>query len=494
MANRIAFFLILISALSSCAINKENYDPSKKYSRQQLQQDYTILKNILEKKHPSIYWYTAKDSMDQYFKNYYAAIEDSMAELEFNWKILVPLLAKIHCGHTSIGMSKAYNKWVSNKRYPSFPLFLKIWNDTMVVTANLNTKDSILKRGTIITSINGLSANEMLKVFFDYLPKDGYANNINYIRLSANFPFYHRNIFGLSKNYNVQYLDSSNTSKTITIPLYNPPKDTTKKSKPAIKTKSKKQIKKERLQSIRSMVIDTANNTAIITLNTFSTGKLRKFFRQSFKKIRKQKIKNLVLDLRSNGGGKINLFTLLTKYLSRKAFKVADSTYAVAKSLKPYTKYFSGKILNNAALFFSTRKKKDGLYHFGLWERKLYNPKKNNHFDGDVYVLTNGPTFSASTLLCNIVKGQKGITLVGEETGGGWHGNNGIIIPNIILPNTHARVRLPLFRLVQYNHVEKNGTGIIPDVYVEPDYDALKKGEDKKMKIVKELIKTKQEI
>lgn len=491
MANRIIFFLICTTLISSCAVNKNNYNPAKKFSRHELQQDYILLENILEKKHPSLYWYTPKDSMDQYFKKYYTAIEDSMTELQFNWKILSPLIAKVHCGHTSTGMSKAYNKWASNKRYPTFPLFLKIWGDTMVVTANLNKKDSILKRGTIITSINGLSTQQFTKSFFNYMPKDGYADIINYIRLSANFPFYYRNILGVSKNYTVQYLDSTNTSQIITVPLYGPPKDTSKKSKPPVSVKSKREIKQERLKNTRSFTIDTANHIAFITLNTFSSGTLRKFFRQSFKQMRKQKIKNLVLDLRSNGGGRMNLSTLLTKYISHKPFKIADTAYAVAKSLRPYTKYIKDKFLNNLALVFATHKKKDGLYHFGLWERKLYQPKKVNHFNGDVYILTNGPTFSASTLFCNVVKGQQGITLVGEETGGGWHGNNGIMIPDITLPNTHVRVRLPLFRLVQYNHVPKNGTGVIPDVYVGTDYQSLIKGEDKKVEVVKALIQSK---
>jgi hypothetical protein len=81
---------------------------------------------------------------------------------------------------------------------------------------------------------------------------------------------------------------------------------------------------------------------------------------------------------------------------------------------------------------------------------------------------------------------------LGEETGGGWHGNDGIMIPEIILPHTKVRIRLPLFRLVQFNHTPKTGTGIIPDVYIGTSYDALKKGYDKKMQVVKEMIAEKE--
>ncbi len=486
----ISFFLFLV--LGGCSVTNKGYSPNKKYARQQLQEDYSLLKNILEAKHPSLYWYTSKDSMDRYFSEYYNAIEDSMTEQQFGWKIIAPLTDKIHCGHTSFGMSKAYNKWVANRTIPSFPLFMKVWNDTMVVTGNLNRKDSILKRGTFITGINGLRNSELTGILFNYMTEDGKANNVNYLRLSNNFPYYHRNILGLNKEYSINYLDAAGNEQMTLIPLFDPPKDTSKRHRvPPFPKRSKRERKKQELFNTRSLAIDTANNTAVITLNTFSTGKLRKFFRQTFGYIRKAGIKNTVLDIRSNGGGKINLSTLLTKYVTRKPFKVADSSFAAAKYLTPYSKYIKGKFLNNLGLFFLTRKRKDGMYHFGMWERKLYHPKYHNHYGGNLYVLINGQTFSASALFCNAVKGQAGITIVGEEAGGGWYGNNGIMIPDITLPHTALRVRLPLFRLVQYHHVPKDGRGVMPDIYIGTSYDALMKGYDKKMQVVMEMIRLK---
>ena len=116
-------------------------------------------------------------------------------------------------------------------------------------------------------------------------------------------------------------------------------------------------------------------------------------------------------------------------------------------------------------------------------------PKKKNHFEGNVFVLTNGLSFSASSLFCSAVKGQNNVTLVGENTGGGWYGNSGIIIPDITLPNTKLKVRLPFFKLVQYEHVAKTGTGVIPDIYIGPTVESSRNGVDRKMEFVKGLIK-----
>ena len=78
--------------------------------------------------------------------------------------------------------------------------------------------------------------------------------------------------------------------------------------------------------------------------------------------------------------------------------------------------------------------------------------------------------------------------MAGEETGGGWYGNSGILIPEITLPHTHLRVRLPFFRIVQYQHIANKGTGVIPDVYVGPDWRDILNGTDTKIEAVKKII------
>ena len=480
------FLLLCCIGLMNCYVSK-NYNPDKKYSKEKLQEDYTLLRNILEKKHPSLYWYTTKDSMDEYFDEGYRNIRDSMTELQFGWKILAPLTSRIHCGHTSFGMSKGWDRFIRNKRIPSFPLYLKIWKDTMVVTANLNKKDSVIKKGMLITSINGMRNRDLLKKMFGYLSEDGYEDNVNYIRLSTSFPFFHRNIFGIYKTYSVQYIDSLGKERKTNVSLYTAPADTLKKIKNFPPVKQKHFTRKEKLENIRSIQIDSG--MALMTLNSFAKGHLKSFFYRSFSSIRKKEIKNLVIDLRANGGGEITNSAALAKYIRNSNFVVADTAAAISKSFRPYTKYIRSGFFDNIGLLLLTKKGVDGRYHFGYWENHLLKPKHKNHFAGNVYVLTNGLTFSASSLFCNAVKGQKNVTLVGENTGGGWHGNAGIMIPDIILPNTKLRVRLPMFRLVQYHHVPKTGTGVIPDTYVGPSVESSRNNVDRKIEFVKQLIK-----
>ena len=484
----LSFLVCILFAFSSCRVGLSKYSPTQKYSTDVLRKDYRFLRKVLEAKHPSLYWYTSKDTLDFYFNQQYDLIKDSMTEETYVWKVLSPLIAKIRCGHTSVLMSKKYEKATKHLKSSMFPLYLKIWNDTMAVTGSLLKKDTVFRRGTIIKCINGMTATEFEHKFFNYLSKDGYAESLNFIRVSSDFPYFYKSIVGLSREYQIEYIDSVGNQKSIQIPSYNPKEDALKKKKDSVIIKKLSEPRIKKVERYRTFTIDSSKQFATIRLNTFSKGRLRTFFRKSFRALQKHKIANLIIDLRINGGGNISSSTLLTKYLSDRPFKIADSVYSRVNTVSPYSKSFQRKWLNNLQFLFISKKYKDELYHLSRYENKFYAIKKKNHFNGKAYVLISGPTFSASCLFLNAIKGQENIKLVGEETGGGSYGNNGIIIPDLILPQTKIRVRVPLFRIIQQKYLSEKGRGIMPDIYVPTSYDAIKKGYDKKMSVVKEMI------
>ncbi len=467
----------------SCAYPKIEDTTTKFYTSEQLRHDYSILQSILEKKHPSIYWYTEKDSMKYYFNHYKQSIKDSMNEQQFTWQILNPLVNKIHCGHTEVIPSKSFEKKEKKHVGKQFPLNIKVWNDTAVVINSMFQNDSIFKQGTIINSINGLSIKQIIQQMRGYFSEDGFAGNATLLKISFNFPYYYKNIFDLKEENEIEYTDSLGNVKKAIVVSNSPLK---KLNKDNLKTIPQKHISK--LIQYRNFEIDSSGKFAVMRLNTFSKGKLRRFFRQSFRECKKKHIANLILDIRLNGGGKVSNSTLLTKYLSNRPFKIADSVYATSKSLYPFNKYFKSPFINNVGLTFITNKNKDGKYHLTSFEKNWHKPKKRLHYNGKVYLITSGLTFSASCLLANVLKGQSNINLAGEETGGGWYGNSGILIPKVILPATGIRINMPLFRIVQYKHPGLKGTGIRPDIQINTSYDALKKGYDKKLTVIKTMI------
>lgn len=483
-----------ILALTGCGSLKSSFDPNKEYSREVLQQDYHVFRNILEDAHPSLYWYGSKDSLDYYFDNGYRNIRDSMTEPQFR-TLLSYVISKVNCGHTSIRFSKKYAKYIDTARQAQFPLGIKFWDDSAVLYTNINRKDSVLKRGTIVTAINDVPINSIRDSLFRYMVTDGYSIGHKYQSLSnlGTFGGLYQAVFGAVDTFTVRYLDSNGIEKITRENLYDIRADTAfRRYLRSLPRPSKKETKENNLFSTRNIQVDTVASTAYMTVSTFSTGnRLKSFFRKSFNLLNEQQIKNLVIDLRYNGGGNVSLSTKLTQYLVDHKFKLADSLYA-DRRLSKYESHIQNSFGAFFIMHFMTHRKSDGNYHFGYFERHYFSPKKIDHYNGNIYILTGGNSFSASTLFVNALKGQSNVKVVGEETGGGAYGNTAWFIPDATLPNTRVRFRLPRFRMVMNKDYPKTGHGIVPDIIVKPSTEAIRNGYDVKVEFVKKLIQGKQ--
>ena len=490
MKHLCAYVLIVIAA-AGCTASR-NYSPARKFSPQQLQSDYALFRKILEEDHPSLYWYTPKDSVDYYFNLGAAQLHDSLPEYKFR-NILSYTLAKIKCGHTTVRPSKQAVKYAGRVRSISFPLNVKAWDDTVVVTSNMNRRDSAITRGVLLKTIDGRPVTEIVDSLFGYISADGYNTTHKYQTISnlGAFRNLYGSVYGIRSRMKVSFIDTLGLERTADLGYYNPLADTPRVAlfHPHY---SRRAQKRQLLLMMRQMNVDTALSTAFLEVNTFTKGnKLRGFFRRSFRRLRREHIHNLVVDMRNNGGGSVVLSNLLTRYIADKPFKIADSLYAL-KRRSHFGRYEQDYFLNRLFLLFMTHKRDDGHYHFTLFEQKYFKPKKANHFDGTVYILTGGNTFSAAALFTKALAPQANVTVVGEETGGGAYGNTAWLIPDITLPKTGVRFRLPLFRLV-IDRNEQKGRGIIPKIVVRPTVKDIRRNADFKMEKVIELIREKSE-
>src|SRR5436190_10544406 len=186
MMRIVLFFLLAVLLLSGCGVSKSSFSPDKKYSPEQIQKDFSVYQTILEQSHPGLYWYTPKDTMNHYFNSAKEQLKESMTEPQFR-KLLNYVTAKIDCGHTSVRSSKKFSRYLDTARSKIFPLSMKLWSgkinpddDTMVVATNLNRRDSMLTRGTIIKKINDKSAHEIIDTLFNYISTDGYNTTHKY--------------------------------------------------------------------------------------------------------------------------------------------------------------------------------------------------------------------------------------------------------------------------------------------------------------------------
>lgn len=465
----------------------------KKYDPETLRRDFDLFQNILEDAHPGLYWYQPKTAVDTRFRQARSLIKDSLSETGFR-NVLAYALSGIGCGHTTIKPSKAYAKANrSSSRF--FPLVLKLWPDTAFVIANLHRKDSLLTHGAFVHAIDGMPIQKVVDTLFQHLSTDGYNTTHKYQVLSnrGGFGNAYTALFGNRARYQIEFTDRQGERHTVMVPAYQVLRDTGVKktvAKPA--RLPRKERRKIVAQGSRSLTIDTLNTLAVMDLGSFAHGyKLRRFFRQSFRELQQRGTSNLAIDLRGNGGGIVTYSNLLTRYLVNRPYKVADSLYAVRRA-SAYARYRNQRLANGLFLLLFTRRRNDGHFHFAYYERKQFHPKKKHHYNGQVYLLTGGNTFSAATLVTGTLKPQANVTVVGEETGGGAYGNNAWLIPDVTLPRTGVRFRLPLFRLVVDKNQPQTGLGIQPEVVARPNSYNMRREVDFKMEQVKALISKKE--
>ena len=277
--------------------------------------DLQTLHKILEQNHPSMYWYTPKDSMDFYFSSALASVKDSMSAWAFK-NVVASYLTNIKCGHTSVHFSPKLTKQYTSYRFPQFPLQLKVWKDSAVVIGNLHSKDSIFKRGTIVTGINQLPIKHLVDSMYGIISTDGNSINFKSQVLTNNFAGWYKARFGDADSvYQISYIDSLGNKQTTQIAAFVPPKPKKDSLKTTTYTVSKSKTLKPVTPKKWTLLIDSATNTAFINLSSFSGRGFKKFITKSFRNIKVSGVKNLVIDLRSNGGGELKNSTLLTKYV-----------------------------------------------------------------------------------------------------------------------------------------------------------------------------------
>ncbi len=485
-------------AMVSCISSRhKHYHFNQKTAPPQLRADLLLAQKILAANHPSLYWYTSKDSVQYYFQQTLASINDSLTEVEFRNKVAI-YLAQIRCGHTVVRFSKNFNSLIEKNRFPLFPFQIKTWGDSMVVVNSMLPNDSIFKRGTIITSINHHSNRQLLDSMFKPISVDGFNHTYESQLVSGNFPVWYRLAWGVDSSFTITYVSKEGQEKSTVVRAYMPTPDSVAK---AIQRSKDSSIKKEKtirenfwarrqnaLIRKRSLAIDTLNQTATMRISTFAEGHLRRFFRRSFKKTHHLGTENLIIDLRENTGGYLSNSNLLTKYLIDHPFKNGDSIYARTLSVRhPYYVKESLKYWLCSHVI-SRKNKEDGLYHYRRGERHFFKPKRKHHFNGNIYILQGGYTFSAASLVSGALKGQANVTIVGEESGGGYYGNTAMFLPTIILPNTKLRIVMPMYRMVVDAKRTKDGHGVQPDLPVFPSSNIILQGIDPKMEATKALI------
>jgi hypothetical protein len=361
-----------------------------KYSVPAMKEDFNQLLTQIEKNHPALYDFTSKDEYQKIVRQQFEKIRDSATVTDF-YKILLPLVVKIGCGHSQLWLPA----WVWKDSAVGFlPLRLFIDKGRVYIVRNLGS-DTSVKTSMEVIGINGIKIPDMLDTVRSFVSTDG--NNISAKRDYLNTSWFN-GLLAIALDFPKEYrIDLSQTTG-----------DAVHQEKlPALNLETYNRLEAWP-PSTPKFLIDTVNNTGILTIRSFayydSVAGFRHLIDRFFTKVKQQRIHSVILDLRDNSGGDPFCSAYLLAYLAKTP---------VAYYSEPYGNYA---------------------------ELAKPIPLASDHFEGNIYTLINGNCFSSTGHLCALMKYYHLGKFIGSETDGTYTCNDNSLM--ISLNNTGIQLRI----------------------------------------------------
>lgn len=466
----------------------------------ELHEDFQLLRRVLTETHPGLYRYASKERMTRKMDSISLLFNKPMFFYD-NYLILSELIADIRCAHTHISPRKNLESYYLNE-IKTFPLMVFYMAGKYIVTVN-GTGDTSIKPGFELLTINDRSVTDIRREIFRHLWADGYNETLKTkLTTEIYFPLFYYLSIERSETFSVTLRNLNGEEIKITVAAQRF-KETlsffrknvvNKQILSANALKNKLDQRKGWRLSIRK-----DENVGVLRINAFGGGnseeaarkKMNVFLDGCMKKLNKEEIKDLIIDLRYNGGGwdiqGVELFTYLMKEPARcyrRLHSISDSTEFLGFS------DLSSEDRRN--LKKELTPETDGT--FSVKEEfseqlKLQYPKPNR-FTGQVYILMNGGSASTTSEFIAYAKSNKAAILIGEETGGANEGGNGGSFLNFELPHSRFSVGTPL--LYYENEVvgpKQKGRGTMPDFAVPYNIEDILRGYDTQLNFTLELIR-----
>ena len=517
------FAILTLFSVQCTSIKSHNKHINDLISVNKLKSDIDFAYKKLQKLHPRLNWYISKKDLDFKFDSLKNTISKPMTSLDF-YKKLSPVISTIRQGHMLVSpaiqlFTAKESKAITKKGVGPLSQFdFEFFNDKLYIVKN-KSYDKSIKIGTEVVSLNDKNPVELINEYNKYYTSDGFnktlKNNLAG-RIFSRFYIY-ENGYQDGLKYNFKFNDSlktvfikrkvvdstGNNKKTVTKKLTAYEIATNKAIAVGLKIdKSVYGYDETTKKYNREFKFNEKDSSiATIKINGFMKGDYRRFYEESFSKIAYKKTKTLIIDIRNNGGGRLGEIVELYSYLADSTFVFLDKSEVASKTSMFNIDYFKGgsivsKILKPIGapivysyLFLKVHKNENGKYYYSIQNK----PKKlsSNAFKGKVYVIINGGSFSASSIISTNLKGSKRATFVGEETGGAYNGTVAGMMPIIELPNSKNKIRIGLMSIITHYKTRTEGRGIIPDKEIIPTLEDRIKENDPEMNWILEDIKSK---
>ncbi|MBB4805791.1 hypothetical protein HNP38_001063 [Chryseobacterium defluvii] len=477
------WIILSVIILASCSsVRKYNKQTDTLIAPDRLKEDvdYAYLK--LQKMHPQLYWYIPKEELDHKFDSVKHTINKPLTPLQFYFK-LQPVIASIREGHLALRVprkefTRKEIRTLKNKKgmFGRFEYYVQ--DDHLYIIENKDFLEGI-KPGTEIVAINNIPVAEYLKRYKSLISSDGYNTTFHPYFLKDMFFNFYTAEKGIADSAMIEtlYLDER---KTYTLKRESKSETDLKRDKELEKRTSEKKVNDfvaySNSYNRNFTFLDKDSVIAYVKVRSFSRNYSDKFYKETFAKIKNAKTSYLILDVRNNYGGSLYEINNLYSYLAPEPYVLIKPSQLSSRNTPLKTNYFrKSSVLEYAlkslayptylfAQAFSTYKK-DGKAYYKMKADKSTKPNKDA-FHGKVFVLINGGSFSASSIITAKLKHDKRAVIVGEETGGANDGTVAGFYSYQKLPN--SKISLPIGLLLVQPNITFSNTqrGVMPNVIV----------------------------
>lgn len=451
----------LFSTLTIFGHQFQQSDSARKLiTESDLKNDFRLFRQALQEAHPGLYRYSTKHQFDSIFSRTFRQIDNCMTQQQF-YRLLLPVVNQIKCGHTKLHPDE---NWITNFFFNSehvFPWRLHFEGNKAFILGSYTNPTNDLPIGAELVFINGKPVSELIPEMLSAFVSDGNNITFKYIELSRFFSACYANLYEGPDTFIIGYKEEDiiNEIKLPSIPHAD-----------IIRYEKQEEVFRAK-QSPYSLDF-MSRETALLTISSFwlesDEIKYKRFLQQSFKRINEKKITNLIIDLRNNEGGVDKRGALLLSYLMDQEFSYYKRLELTTRSRFSFKEHARLPGLYGILRFLVARED-DGKYIWRFSKNlKVQKPQKNN-YTGKVYVLINGASFSVTAEFAAVTHYLKRATFIGEETGGGYYGNNSGAFAVVTLPHSRLNIGIPL--MAYYLHVDGYAYpshGVIPDFEIKP--------------------------
>ncbi|WP_369617982.1 S41 family peptidase [Flavobacterium sp. CFS9] len=431
--------------------------------------DLELMKEIIEKQHPDPFRFITKEQWDNSFKASIKKIQNAPNYLQF-----LTNLPKIRDGHLSVSAPEEFYATYIKEKLAYFPIPLIAVGNRLFV----NIKGAEIPYLSEVTTINGQTAIAIIQKISQHIQgegeiKTGIEEQIS-DDFSSNYCFY---VEPYAEKFSIEYKEQSD-KETAKLTLngrnfYEMYYRSSQKVKPVNKAENAVSIDYQFYK---------AQLTGKLTINTFDLQENEAYqkFSDFFKRINKDGYKNVIIDIRGNGGGDPKIAAILYSFISKgnfenkfnykaKSIKLvhpeslvsSDGSRANEGDIQNYENFLYQRFSASGDMFVGNERIKEGV---------LENfPADKDVFSGNVYVAVGGKTFSAAVYFAKLVQDNKRGVIIGKETGGNANNTFAGYFIHYKLPKTRAVLRFSITDLYFGDNPPKVTTGILPEISLSLD-------------------------